>query len=562
MLTTVALFTILGSRLFAVPLTHWLKMISAGSFVMEPGRSAMGGLLFGLAGLFISRRYLGIGPSIFNLFAWLAPLGFGVQKLGCFFNGCCYGSPTDLPWGISYPTGTIAHYYQWMHGLIGENDAWSHYLHPVQIYEALGFFIIACLVWRTGQKWKHSGSSLLFSVFLFFSLRFTVGFFIDPSSENVPAQTIWGLKELHWVHLILTMFSAGALLLMERYNTPVFKSLEHSTNLRSSIIYVFIISIVIYLTNGLFSVFELISLDIVFIPAIALTAIHAFKSLTLLRTRLAAATFLMFPVFLITQPVPQDTIKQHQTISDFYRTDVKTYKRIDFGISAGNYLSEVAYNPVEGECGTTYTHEQYKHELRMAGAGISKVKTDKKLTSTMGINLFGGVNRENNLTNPAEESFFLFGVDPYIKYDWKWFGVGAGLYVGNLRWAPAYYLKDATFEHGTRFSPVMPEVSARLGRSDILDLKYNYGFNFPSPFPVLVSEISLGSGFGSTAGFNLRGGAGLGSATNYFISVEGLVTKEIGLNFRYNSINTDFVGNSGHANWFVIGANYRFGFNK
>jgi prolipoprotein diacylglyceryltransferase len=562
MLTTVALFTILGSRLFSISLPQWMKILSGGSIETEPGRSATGGLLFGLVGLIISQRYLGIKPAIFRLFAWLAPLSFGIQKIGCLFNGCCFGKPTGLPWGISYPIGTAAHHYQWIHGFIDENAAWSLNLHPVQIYEALGFFIVAFFVLRTEKKWKSNGGSLLFSVFLFFILRFAVGFFDDISAENMPDRTIWGLMEFQWLQVILATLSGLALWFRERFYATAFISREQVPNISKSLIYVFFVSFVIYISGRLFSVYEIIALDIIFIPAIALTAIHFLKSLAISRVRLASTAFLVFPVFLIIQTTPQDTTKQHKSISDFYKTDVKSYKRIDFGISVGNYLNEVAYNPVEGECGTTYTREDYRHELKMAGAGFSIVKSDSKLTSTMGLNFFGGINRENNLTNPAEKSFFLFGIDPYVKYDLKWFGFGAGLNIGNLRWAPAFNLSNTTFEHGTRFSIVMPQVSARVGRTDILDFKYEYGFNFPSPFPVLVNELSLGSGFGIKSGLSFRAGMGLSTSPFYFLSAEGLVSKQVGLFFRFNSENADMIGISDNVRWVTVGANYRFGFNK
>jgi len=31
------------------------------------------------------------------------PLGHAIGRIGCIFAGCCYGAPTDLPWGIIYP---------------------------------------------------------------------------------------------------------------------------------------------------------------------------------------------------------------------------------------------------------------------------------------------------------------------------------------------------------------------------------------------------------------------------------------------------------------------------
>ena len=37
----------------------------------------------------------------------LVALVFG--RLGCFLNGCCYGKPTELPWGVCFPYGSFAY---------------------------------------------------------------------------------------------------------------------------------------------------------------------------------------------------------------------------------------------------------------------------------------------------------------------------------------------------------------------------------------------------------------------------------------------------------------------
>jgi phosphatidylglycerol:prolipoprotein diacylglycerol transferase len=36
----------------------------------------------------------------------MAALVFG--RIGCFMNGCCFGRPTDLPWGVRFPYGAPA----------------------------------------------------------------------------------------------------------------------------------------------------------------------------------------------------------------------------------------------------------------------------------------------------------------------------------------------------------------------------------------------------------------------------------------------------------------------
>ena len=64
----------------------------------------------------------------------LAPtvgLGIGLGRIGCFLNGCCFGTPTDLPWGVTFPEGSIPDY-------IFHNQA----IHPAQLYSSLYGFAL------------------------------------------------------------------------------------------------------------------------------------------------------------------------------------------------------------------------------------------------------------------------------------------------------------------------------------------------------------------------------------------------------------------------------------
>ena len=47
-------------------------------------------------------------------------------RVGCFLNGCCYGRPTTLPWGVKFPPGSFASLE------FGDTP-----VHPSQLYNAV-----------------------------------------------------------------------------------------------------------------------------------------------------------------------------------------------------------------------------------------------------------------------------------------------------------------------------------------------------------------------------------------------------------------------------------------
>jgi phosphatidylglycerol:prolipoprotein diacylglycerol transferase len=48
------------------------------------------------------RRYL-------DIMAIGLMMGLAFGRIGCFLNGCCFGKPTDLPWGVRFPYGSFAY---------------------------------------------------------------------------------------------------------------------------------------------------------------------------------------------------------------------------------------------------------------------------------------------------------------------------------------------------------------------------------------------------------------------------------------------------------------------
>lgn len=78
-------------------------------FDINTGLSFQGGLMGGAFLVSAYTKYAGESISrVDDTVACLVPLGHAIGKLGCFFSGDgCYGGPTHLPWGMSFPNGLI-----------------------------------------------------------------------------------------------------------------------------------------------------------------------------------------------------------------------------------------------------------------------------------------------------------------------------------------------------------------------------------------------------------------------------------------------------------------------
>src|SRR5207247_11268166 len=70
----------------------------------QGGLTLYGGMVGGtVAGLWTAKR-VGLAPwSVADATASSVALGNLFGRVGCFLNGCCYGRPTKLPWGVTYP---------------------------------------------------------------------------------------------------------------------------------------------------------------------------------------------------------------------------------------------------------------------------------------------------------------------------------------------------------------------------------------------------------------------------------------------------------------------------
>jgi phosphatidylglycerol:prolipoprotein diacylglycerol transferase len=138
---------ILGSRLFYV-VTHWGEFRDSWIDVVAIwkglyGLSMLGGVLLALVVgfAFILRKRWPVwelADAVIPSFA----LGIFITRIGCFFNGCCFGRETCSILGVTFPPGSLP----W--SVFGDTA-----IHPTQLYSAAaGLYLLVVLLAASRRK--------------------------------------------------------------------------------------------------------------------------------------------------------------------------------------------------------------------------------------------------------------------------------------------------------------------------------------------------------------------------------------------------------------------------
>jgi phosphatidylglycerol:prolipoprotein diacylglycerol transferase len=124
-------------------------------------------------------------------------------------NGCCYGTPTHLPWGVTFPPGSIP-----------DAEFGGQAIHPTQLYSSLfGLILFGFLVWHNKRK-KFDGSS--FSILLMGDSAFR--FFIEFIRSYEPEMYL-NVAALHWTYnqwmaILLFVFGLALWVQLRKRSTP------------------------------------------------------------------------------------------------------------------------------------------------------------------------------------------------------------------------------------------------------------------------------------------------------------------------------------------------------
>jgi prolipoprotein diacylglyceryltransferase len=202
---------IVGSRLGAISLADWRYALAQGALPTTTGKTFLGLVILGTGGAIIVQRFLGFRSTTIDASALVLPIGMAIARLGCLFGGCCFGRPTDLPWAITYPAGSLATTVHELRGMVLPGHA-SLPVHPVQLYEIILLAVVVLALLRARPNLKQPGSLFL----LYLVLHGWVRFLIEFAREGTLGPTLLGLRPLQAGLLVFCLACAAVLVLRER----------------------------------------------------------------------------------------------------------------------------------------------------------------------------------------------------------------------------------------------------------------------------------------------------------------------------------------------------------
>jgi phosphatidylglycerol:prolipoprotein diacylglycerol transferase len=168
--------------------------------LLQAGGVFYGGLIAGvLVALWYMRR---TGMQVWRTADVAAPaiaIAHAFGRVGCFAAGCCYGIPTDMPWGTTFTnnySGTLVG--------VPLNIA----LHPTQLYSTLGnLLIFAMLLWAYPRK-RFDGE-----IFWLYALSYGIFRFVVEFWRGDPRGSLFGgaLSTSQFVAIVMVTVALGML---------------------------------------------------------------------------------------------------------------------------------------------------------------------------------------------------------------------------------------------------------------------------------------------------------------------------------------------------------------
>lgn len=198
---------IIGSRIFYILLNpgYYLRHPLEIFMIWRGGLVFYGGFLLAFPTCFFYLKKRGL--PFLKTCDILAPgiaLGEALGRMGCFFAGCCYGTPTDLPWAVTFThPNSLAK--------LGVP------LHPTQLYASAQSLLVFIILAGLGRFKRADGQILWLYIFLY-----ALGRLITENFRGDERGMLVGgyLTLTQTIALVLIPVAIGMIIYLGRRNTP------------------------------------------------------------------------------------------------------------------------------------------------------------------------------------------------------------------------------------------------------------------------------------------------------------------------------------------------------
>lgn len=144
---------------------------------LADGKTITTGLVGAYLAVEFAKYVLEVRVKTGDAYAIPLALALAVGRWGCYFNGCCAGVATSVPWGVDFGDRILRH--------------------PTQIYESLFHLAMAVILWRCLRNGAFEFHRLKLYLIAYGVYRFL--------TEFIRPEPIWwlGLTFYQWVALVL-----------------------------------------------------------------------------------------------------------------------------------------------------------------------------------------------------------------------------------------------------------------------------------------------------------------------------------------------------------------------
>ena len=201
---------LVGAKLLLV-ITDLRTFLNDPSELIALARSGgvfYGGLILAVSVALLYIRKIGLPLwTTCDVFAPGIALGHVVGRMGCFFAGCCWGKPTDVPWAITFTNPFAA---------ANVGTPLNVPLHPTQLYEAGAEALILGILLATERRGRpYPGRTFWLYMLLYAISRFIIEFY-----RNDPRGAVMMFSTSQFISLLLAPLAVVMLVALGRRTAP------------------------------------------------------------------------------------------------------------------------------------------------------------------------------------------------------------------------------------------------------------------------------------------------------------------------------------------------------